>query len=135
MNRRGFTLIELLVVVSIIAILSAVGLSTFTSAQRKARDARRRADLKEIQNALEQYYITNSTYPDTMAAIETTTYFSAGGAPQDPRQAVDYIGFTDAGLTTTAYNICADLELTTAGAVDATWYNAASNDVCVKQLQ
>lgn len=106
MKRRGFTLIELLVVISIIAILSAVGLSTFTGAQKKARDARRRADIKAIQNALEQNYIVNNTYATNYTAL--TAYFSGGVVPDDPTATQDY-SYT-AGPSATAYTVCATLE-------------------------
>ena len=48
----GFTLIELLVVIAIIAILVAIGITAFTSAQRQSRDARRMADMRAIQYRL-----------------------------------------------------------------------------------
>ncbi|MFZ1721320.1 MAG: type II secretion system protein, partial [Microgenomates group bacterium] len=48
-RQSGFSLLELLVVISIIAILVAMGVAGFTTAQRKARDARRSGDLKAIQ--------------------------------------------------------------------------------------
>ncbi len=50
---KGFTLIELLVVVAIIAILSVIGAAIFSGVQQKARDARRKADLKAISDVLE----------------------------------------------------------------------------------
>ncbi len=62
-SRRGFTLIELLVVIAIIGILSSVVLASLNSARKKSRDARRIADLKQIQLALEMYYSDNNTYP------------------------------------------------------------------------
>ena len=54
--KKGFTLIELLVVISIIGILVAVAVASYTGAQIKARDARRRSDMKAIQSTMEQYY-------------------------------------------------------------------------------
>ena len=63
MNRRGFTLIELLVVIAIIGILSAVVLTSLTSARVKARDARRQSDLHQISVALELYNNTHGAYP------------------------------------------------------------------------
>ncbi|OGZ96200.1 MAG: hypothetical protein A3J10_02295 [Candidatus Sungbacteria bacterium RIFCSPLOWO2_02_FULL_54_10] len=62
-RQQGFTLIELLVVISIISLLSSVVLTSVNSARAKARDARRIADFKEIQKALELYYDTNGQYP------------------------------------------------------------------------
>jgi len=63
--KKGFTLIELLVVISIIGLLAAAGLATFTSAQKRARDARRKSDLHNVSLALEQYYAANQTYKVT----------------------------------------------------------------------
>ncbi|MBI1960970.1 MAG: prepilin-type N-terminal cleavage/methylation domain-containing protein [Candidatus Liptonbacteria bacterium] len=64
MNRRGFTLIELLVVVGIIGLLSSVTLVGLGSFRARGRDARRVADLREVQNALELYYTSEQAYPD-----------------------------------------------------------------------
>lgn len=50
----GFTLLELLVVISIIGILVAMGVASFSVAQQQGRDARRRADMKSFQNCMEQ---------------------------------------------------------------------------------
>jgi prepilin-type N-terminal cleavage/methylation domain-containing protein len=54
-KNRAFTLIELLVVMAIIMILASLLIVRFSIAQKKARDATRKSDLKEIQNALELY--------------------------------------------------------------------------------
>ena len=61
--QRGFTLIELLVVISIIGLLSSIVLTSVNSARKKARDARRIADVKQIQTALEFYYDKYGYYP------------------------------------------------------------------------
>ena len=61
----GFTLIELLVVISIIGILAGMISANINSARAKARDVRRRADLKQVQIALELYYQTVDGYPYT----------------------------------------------------------------------
>lgn len=62
-SKAGFTLIELLVVISIISLLSSIVLTSVNSARGKARDARRLADLRQIQNALALYYDDNGSYP------------------------------------------------------------------------
>lgn len=61
-HLQGFTLIELMVVVTIIGVLMAAGIVAFTSAQRAARDAKRRADIDAIAKAQEQYYQNNGQY-------------------------------------------------------------------------
>lgn len=59
----GFTLIELLVVISIIGLLSSIVLTSVNSARKKGRDARRIADIRQIQTALEFYYDKYGYYP------------------------------------------------------------------------
>ncbi len=51
----GFTMIELLVAATIIAILSAIGLVSFSSALKNARDGKRQSDLQQVRSALELY--------------------------------------------------------------------------------
>jgi prepilin-type N-terminal cleavage/methylation domain-containing protein len=53
---RGFTLIELMVAISIVAILAAIGMVMYGSAQATARDAKRKGDLEDIKKAM--YLIT-----------------------------------------------------------------------------
>lgn len=74
---KGFTLIELLVVIAIIGVLASTVLASVNSARIKARDARRRADLKQISLALELYYDTYGVYPPHRPSS------SCGGARPD----------------------------------------------------
>lgn len=62
-TARGFTLIELLVVIAIIGILSGIVVVGLNDARVSARDARRIADIKNIQVALSLYYNDNGHYP------------------------------------------------------------------------
>jgi len=63
---KGFTLIELLIVLSIMGVLATLGFQSFTASQKKARDARRKSDLGQIQKALELYKMDKDPwfYPD-----------------------------------------------------------------------
>ena len=61
--KKGFTLIELLIVVAIIGLLASVVLVGLGGFRARGRDARRIADLRETQNALELYYTKNNAYP------------------------------------------------------------------------
>lgn len=62
-DKKGFTLIELLVVISIIGVLSTVAMTSLNGARKKARDARRKIEIGEIQKALELYYADHGEYP------------------------------------------------------------------------
>lgn len=64
-NSPAFTLIELLVVIAIIGLLSSIVFAAVNNARAKARDARRIADLREVQKALEMYYADHGKYPST----------------------------------------------------------------------
>lgn len=64
-NRfKGFTLIEILVVVAIMGLLASVVLVGLGSFRTRGRDARRIADLRETQNALELYNLKEQKYPE-----------------------------------------------------------------------
>jgi len=66
-NLFGFTLIELLIVIIILGVLAALISGNFITSLKKGRDARRKADLEQIQRALEMYYEDKRAYP-TQAA-------------------------------------------------------------------
>lgn len=81
MKKSGFTLVELLVVISIIAILSVIGLTIFGDVQKKNRDARRKADINSIADAMEANYgKTTAGQYDPLAVA----WFSSGEIPTDP---------------------------------------------------
>lgn len=107
-NSRGFTLIELLVVIAIIGILSSVVLASLNSARMKSRDARRVADLKQLQTALELYYDANQSYPvaGTAATVATALTGISGSyipsLPADPTGTNQYVYQSMTGTTTTA---------------------------------
>ena len=52
LNRDGFTLVELIIVISIIAILAALSFIALSGETSNARDAKRDADLKVIEDAI-----------------------------------------------------------------------------------
>jgi prepilin-type N-terminal cleavage/methylation domain-containing protein len=67
--KRAFTLVELIIVISIVALLSTIGITTYSSVQKDARNIRRKSDLKEMKTALEAYKAKNGNYPSTIARV------------------------------------------------------------------
>jgi len=138
MKKNGFTLFELLVSISIVGILSALAIVSFSSAQKKARDTRRIEDMNLLQKAAEQYYmLNNSSYPLTFNSGTWTvgTQVVLEAFPSDPKG----IGYsTPTTQSTSTYCFCAVSEgnvgnsinqscnFTTAGT--KSWY-------CVKNQQ
>ena len=125
-TNRGFTLIELLVVIAIIGILSSVVLASLNDARQKSRDAKRIADVKQLQLALELYFDSNGAYPTTTANL-TPDFISV--LPTDPVGGADY-PYSGLGATVcTDYHLRATLEQTshTALAADA---DAAAGTAC-----
>jgi len=59
----AFTLIELLVVIAIIGIIATLGTVSLQNVRASSRDAKRIADIKQIQIALEMYFNDNGVYP------------------------------------------------------------------------
>jgi len=99
-NNKGFTLIEMLVAIGILAVLATAAitvLNPFAQIQ-KSNDAKRKADLSQIQKALEIYYQDNNKYP-----ANTTAYEISGAAwgsswqpymnviPSDPTTGKNYV--------------------------------------------
>lgn len=62
-KKSGFTLIELLIVIVILGILATIGLASFSSSQMKSRDAKRKADLRQVAEAFEIYFNDLGKYP------------------------------------------------------------------------
>jgi len=80
------------VVIAIIGILSSIVLVSMGSARRSARDATRKADMRQIINAQEMYYGENETYFTDDGTVWPTaigTYMSS--TPLDPTNSGSYI--------------------------------------------
>lgn len=98
-TRAGFTLVELLVSLSIIAVLTAIGIASFSTASKQSRDTKRKSDLQQIRAALEMYRSDNGNYPsagsgswvEVTAGLTTplvSTYIS--DVPADPLSGQSY---------------------------------------------
>ncbi len=72
--RRGFTLIELLIVISIMGILAAVLLANMANSAKLGRDAERKSNLRNLQNAIEAYKHTYGRYPEVGCGVNPADY-------------------------------------------------------------
>ncbi len=133
---KGFTLIELLVVIAIIGILSSVVLASLNDARMKSRDAKRIADLKQLQLALELFFDGTGAYPSYVqystsgAGNLTPQYMST--LPKDPTANLiyTYVGLAGAsGTTCTSYHIGGALEQTSSQVLNSD-SDAAAGTAC-----
>lgn len=112
---KGFTLVELLVVVTIIGILSTIGIVVFSDAQKNARDGRRRADIESIANAIE-----SAKAPGTVVYSPITdANFSSNTIP------------TDNGSVTDKPNYCIRVSTTLDAIADPTEDEWSISEPCV----
>jgi len=112
MSKKGFTLIEILVVVAIIGLLASIILVGLGSFRARGRDARRIADLREVQNALELYFTKYGYYPQGSSWSALTSALIGAGIgvnsiPNDPTTGWNY-GYCRSG--TSQYVLAAYLE-------------------------
>lgn len=98
--QKGFSLIELLVVATVIIVITTIGLVSFTSAGKGARDGKRKADLEAVRQALVLYKADGNAYPTAgtanNASYNTMVSTLVGGgylsdpSPVDPKNTAPY---------------------------------------------
>ncbi len=91
-KNKGFTLVELLVVIATIGLLSVVAVVSFSGARMRSRDTSRVAYIKQINDALELYYLQNGIYPTFITPGQvlssgTTNYLNP--VPNNPTPRTD----------------------------------------------
>ncbi|MFH1601374.1 MAG: type II secretion system protein [Candidatus Shapirobacteria bacterium] len=115
-RKSGFTFIELLVSVTIILVISTFALVSFRSANKKARDDRRAADLEQIRAALELYRVDYDTYPAALVTLTEGSEPYLSVVPDDPVSGLDYYYNQ---ISDYSYEVCAYLESTDPGTCSA----------------
>ncbi len=135
-RKKGFTLIELLVVIAMIAVLASAIFVVLGPARKKSRDAKRRADFKQINTAMEVCYNETSCgagdnqYPvpgsgaNTLSAIGNIMV----AVPHDPVDTAPHQYTWTAG-TTSFYCL-----YTKAESLTDTWFCASNKGVFSKEL-
>ncbi len=66
--RGGFSLLELFIAMSVIAVLTGLGIALYPSVMDSQRQNRAKADIAVLQAALEQYKTRFGMYPKRLAA-------------------------------------------------------------------
>lgn len=65
-NPRGFTLFELLIIITLLGVLAFFVSIIVPNQIKKARDARRKADLEKIKIVLYDYFFDNDCFPKAL---------------------------------------------------------------------
>jgi prepilin-type N-terminal cleavage/methylation domain-containing protein len=118
-NKAGFTMIELLVVTTIIIVLTTIGLVSYTSVNRNARDGKRKADMEMVRQALVLYRLDQSppTYPTQRGVaaeyfdnmIDDISDYTSATEVTDPKNETTYV-YTYVSADGSDFTITADLE-------------------------
>ncbi|MBP9817972.1 type II secretion system protein [Candidatus Shapirobacteria bacterium] len=147
-KKNGFTLFELMVSISIIGILTALAIVSYSSSQKKARDVRRMEDMNAVQKAAEQYYSINSaTYPTAALWASGQAWTVAGSTvlesfPTDPKNSdpylySKYVSGWQLPPNSTGFCFCIQLEnaIGNASATNCTFVNGTGQYFCIKNQQ
>jgi general secretion pathway protein G len=84
MNRRyrgqdGFTLIEIMVVILIIGLLALMVVPRLRGVADRAKRTKAQADIQELKQALDRYYLDNGSYPTTDQGLQALVTPPTGG--------------------------------------------------------
>ncbi len=134
--QKGLTLIELIVVCAIIGIFAAAVIAALNPFEqlKKTTDAKRKADIGQVQRALELYYQDQGRYPPSSADYkiyinpQTINWGSSwqpyiGKLPSDSNLSHTYIYYSPPAANGQTYYIYANLER---GAKDTQVCNAGN---------
>lgn len=123
-TSAGFTLIELLVAATILSVLAMIGIVSFTSANVRARDGKRKADMEQARSALElyrsdigyypkSYSLSNASWNAMITIIATAGYLNTTTL-DDPKNTGLFVYQFSSDANGKTYQVCAYLESTQA---------------------
>ncbi len=72
-SQHGFTIVELLIIVVVLGAFTGFALSISNDTFRKRHNAERQRDIRQLQDALEDYYSQNEVYP-TLANLNDAAW-------------------------------------------------------------
>lgn len=116
-NYQGFSLLEFVIVIIILGLVSTLTSASINHLKANNRDAKRVADVLEIQTALEMYYRANHVYPAALTTgqpLEKNGVVYLGRVPGNPQPvdgddcspATDYTYVPSEDLRSYALSFC-----------------------------
>lgn len=84
-NEKGFTLVELMVVVVIIGVLVAIAVPVYNSVTEKAERRAVEANLRIIDSAIMQYYITEESSDKIISSVDDLVPKYLTAKPEGPK--------------------------------------------------
>lgn len=118
-GQTGFTIVELLIVIVVIGILVAITVVAYSGIQARARDATRTTDIKQVQTAIEMYYVDIGNYPSsgtdnvginfsTLVPLLVPKYIAR--LPSDPKGGASYYQYVRGDVASGSYGIWVQYE-------------------------
>lgn len=126
--KKAFTLMELLIAIAIIAILTAIGIVSYTSINKNARNTKRRSDVEQIRSALELYRSDFGYYPSANGGTIGDAAHLSGvidpympAVPTDPKgQPYYYIATNFNATSSQYYGYCIAASMEPSETIDST---------------
>ena len=101
-HQRGFTLVELIIVMAILALLSGLAMTRYTSVLAKSKMDAHNNNLQMIIHAAQLYYDSNNQ----AAIADIATLINAGYLKENPRNPINsQAAYTFTADSTGAYTI------------------------------
>ena len=90
-NQDGFTLIEIMVVIMIIGLLALMVVPRLRGVADRAKTTKAQADIQELKQALDRYYLDNGSYPTTDQGLNALITLPTTGRPVNNYEQGGYI--------------------------------------------
>jgi general secretion pathway protein G len=81
-SARGFTMIELMIVMTLIVILSSMGMVQYRNSVRRSQEAVLKENLFRMRDAMDQFYADKAKWPADLSELVSEGYIRE--IPEDP---------------------------------------------------
>ena len=82
LNARGFTMIEMLIVMTLVVVLSSMGLVQYRNSIRRTQEAVLKENLFRMRDAMDQFYADKNKWPTDLSELVSEGYIRE--VPEDP---------------------------------------------------